>query len=150
MTEFDADTVSLLQKRVYDMAGVTKGVSVSLNGKKIALSGRKDGNFKAYVEMYTSGANEVAGTGAKQAGANDDLVGADVGGVKTILYERFGERWEVAFAVSDGQFQQVSFCNSIATTKGGTHVNYVADQIVSGIVDLVKKVCWVPSFSPGT
>lgn len=132
MTEFDADTVSLLQKRVYDMAGITKKVKVSLNGKLIRLK-----DFKAYVEMYTT-ALDGAKPAAALAGA-DPVAEAAAAAKSTIIYEKFGERWEVAFAVSDGQFQQVSFCNSIATTKGGTHVNYIADQIVSGIVDLVKK-----------
>jgi len=141
MEEFDKDTVSLLQKRVYDMAGITKGVKVFLNGKKLAVR-----NFKAFVEMYANGVNEIASTGgkgkAKKDGGDDELVGAPEGGIAakpTVIYEQFGDRWEVAFAVSDGQFQQVSYCNAIATTKGGTHVSYIADQIVSGLVDLVKK-----------
>ena len=41
-------------------------------------------------------------------------------------------RWEVAVTVSDGQFSQVSFVNSICTYKGGTHVTYIADQVVRG------------------
>src|ERR1700712_3114365 len=49
------------------------------------------------------------------------------------------EKWEVGFAVSDGSFQQVSFVNSIATTSGGTHVNYIADQICDKLMDVVKK-----------
>ncbi|GAA5960302.1 hypothetical protein JCM3765_002536 [Sporobolomyces pararoseus] len=141
MEEFDKDTVSLLQKRVYDMAGITKGVKVFLNGKKLAVR-----NFKAFVEMFANGINEVAATGGKGKGkkeaVDEDLVGAPEGGVAAkpmVIYEQFGDRWEVAFAVSDGQFQQVSYCNAIATTKGGSHVTYIADQIVNGLVDLVKK-----------
>ncbi|GAA5906736.1 DNA topoisomerase 2 [Sporobolomyces salmoneus] len=143
MQDFDKDTVSLLQKRVYDMAGITKGVKVFLNGKKLAVR-----NFKAFVEMFANGINEVASTGSgagkgkgkKDAADNDlDLVGATEAAKPTVIYEQFGDRWEVAFAVSDGQFQQVSYCNAIATTKGGTHVAYIADQIVNGLVDLVKK-----------
>lgn len=34
---------------------------------------------------------------------------------------------------------QVSFVNSISTSKGGTHVNYIADQITQHIVEAVKK-----------
>lgn len=30
---------------------------------------------------------------------------------------------------TDGQFQQVSFVNSICTSKGGTHVDYLVNQI---------------------
>ena len=42
-------------------------------------------------------------------------------------------------APSSVGFQQVSFVNSIATTKGGKHVDYIADQVVSKIIDIVKK-----------
>jgi DNA topoisomerase-2 len=41
--------------------------------------------------------------------------------------------------LSDGQFNQVSFVNSIATTKGGTHVEHVAQQIITKLVEDVKK-----------
>jgi DNA topoisomerase-2 len=138
MTAIDEATVSLLKKRVYDMAGITKGVKVFLNGERLKVK-----DFKAYVEMYTEAINEVAGTvGGVKAQKNEGLLGAgETGAVAkpAIIYERFGDRWEVAFAVSEGQFQQVSFCNSIATTKGGTHVTHIADQIVGGLMDLVKK-----------
>ena len=52
----DKDTVSLLQKRVYDIAGVTPAsVSVYLNGKKI--QGVK--NFQSYVNLYFDQDQEV-------------------------------------------------------------------------------------------
>ena len=34
---------------------------------------------------------------------------------------------------------QVSFVNSIATVKGGTHVNYVADQVTKFLLDKSQK-----------
>lgn len=37
MTELDKDTVSLLTKRAYDIAGCTKGVKVFLNGKRLPV-----------------------------------------------------------------------------------------------------------------
>lgn len=37
------------------------------------------------------------------------------------------------------QISQVSFVNSIATTKGGTHVNYIADQVVSALDKIVQR-----------
>ena len=37
------------------------------------------------------------------------------------------------------RFQQMSFVNSIATTKGGRHVDHVCDLIVKGIIDNIKK-----------
>lgn len=135
MTEFDEDTVALISKRVYDMAGIIKGVKVYLNGKQIKVK-----DFKAYVGMYTHGVNLLT-SDKKTTKKDNELVGADPGAVdkKSVIYERFGERWEVAFAVSDGQFQQVSFCNAIATTKGGTHVDYISKQIVDGIAEMVNK-----------
>jgi DNA topoisomerase-2 len=54
----------------------------------------------------------------------------------TMIYEQVGTRWEVAFAVSEGAFQQVSFANSIATTKGGTHVNLIAEQIAKNLITI--------------
>ncbi|XP_062099150.1 uncharacterized protein LOC133805067 [Humulus lupulus] len=36
------------------------------------------------------------------------------------ITEKVNDRWEVCVSLSDGQFQQVSFVNSIATIKGGT------------------------------
>ncbi|KAJ2789471.1 DNA topoisomerase 2, partial [Coemansia helicoidea] len=49
------------------------------------------------------------------------------------------DRWEVAFAVSDGQFRQVSFVNNINTLRGGTHVNCIADQITKSFLESTKK-----------
>lgn len=49
------------------------------------------------------------------------------------------DRWEVCFAVSKDSFQQVSFVNSISTSKGGTHIQHVLDQVMDGIIDHVHK-----------
>ena len=49
-------------------------------------------------------------------------------------------------SISDGQFQQNSFVNSIATTTGGTHVNHVADQIVKDLVDHVRNLLLAPCY----
>lgn len=80
---------------------------------------------------------QITGTGGR---TSTDITGSPAtGGKPSVVYERFGERWEVAFAISEGQFQQVSFCNSIATTKGGTHVEQVVGQVVNSLVEIVKK-----------
>lgn len=152
---FDDDILALLHKRVWDMAGILKKVKVYLDGKLLRCK-----DFKTYVDKFLGGVNEVATGGAgggkkKGKGSKDDdavstaaqallddddlVVGATEPAKPTVVFETYGDRWEVAFAVSDGQFSQVSYCNGIATTKGGTHVAYVADQIVAGLVDLVKR-----------
>ena len=37
MTHLDTDTVSLMTRRAYDIAGCTKGVTVHLNGAKLPV-----------------------------------------------------------------------------------------------------------------
>ncbi|PAV74341.1 hypothetical protein WR25_13839 isoform B [Diploscapter pachys] len=116
MTELDDDIVGLMSRRAYDVAGSSKGVKVYLNGKLLPVQG-----FKQYVEQYTK-----------------DVLGPDNEPVK-VVYDNVTPRWEIALCVSDKGFQQVSFVNSIATTKGGRHVDYIADQITSRLVEVIKK-----------
>ena len=121
MTGMDDDFEALVKRRVYDLAGTCKGVSVKLNGSRLPVR-----NFKRYMEMYTKAIKKERGDEA----AND---------TSDIICESPDPRWEIGFTVSDGSFQQVSFVNSIATTSGGTHVNYIADQICNKLAEVVKK-----------
>jgi len=41
----------------------------------------------------------------------------EIGNPLKLVYENAGQRWEVAVTMSDTGFKQVSFVNSIATTK---------------------------------
>ncbi|ESO90407.1 hypothetical protein LOTGIDRAFT_176819, partial [Lottia gigantea] len=56
-----------------------------------------------------------------------------------VVYYDSNPRWQVAVTLSDKGFQQASFVNSIATTKGGRHVDVVADQIVKKLLEIVSK-----------
>src|SRR6056300_1409032 len=49
------------------------------------------------------------------------------------------DRWSVCIAPSQDGFEQVSFVNCISTTKGGTHVDHVAQQVAASIIDEVSK-----------
>lgn len=122
MDHIDDDTASLLRKRVYDMAGTVKDAKVFLNDERVKVK-----NFKQYVEMYLASAQE----GAVDKGAAPTK--------PTLVYEQISPRWEVAFAVSEGSFQHVSFANSVSTTKGGNHVNVIADQISKFLLQTVAK-----------
>ncbi|VDL96499.1 unnamed protein product [Schistocephalus solidus] len=112
MTELEADTVALFERRAYDIAASTRGVKVILNGVRVPIK-----NFKDYVDLYL-----------KDKGEDGEVV-----------YECVNPRWEVAVAASNLGFQQVSFVNSIATTKGGKHIDYISDQVANKLVDVVKK-----------
>ncbi len=128
MQRIDADSELIVKKRVYDLTGSLRGVRVSLNGVRIKVN-----SFKDYVSMYL-------GTGMNLSSASDSSSSAVTLDKSAIVYDKAGERWEIAVALSEtGAFQQVSFVNSIATTKGGTHVNHVADQIIAKLVEAVKK-----------
>ena len=121
MSGMDDDFESLVKRRVYDLAGTSRGVKVFLNGERIKIN-----SFKKYMEMYTKGIKRERGDEA----ASD---------TSDIIIDNPDIRWEIGFAVSDGTFQQVSFVNSIATMSGGTHVNYIADQVCTKLMDIVKK-----------
>ena len=124
MDSIDEDTIALLKKRVYDLAGTTKDVKVFLNDERIKIKG-----FKQYVELYL---NSVAEQAQEESGGAAQTK-------PSVVYENIGKRWEVAFAVSDGTFQHVAFANSIATTKGGTHVTVIADQIAKNLAASIQK-----------
>lgn len=85
---------------------------VYYNGKAVPVK-----DFAAYVDMYL---------GPKETGPPR-------------FYERINERWEVVVSLSDGQFQQVSFVNSICTSKGGTHVTAVESQVTKSLMELMAK-----------
>ena len=110
MKSFDNDIIRLCKKRAYDLAGISpKTVVVSLNGKKIPIK-----SFENYVAMYNLGENS--------------------------LHEKINDRWEVVVAESStGNFQQVSFVNSICTLRGGSHVSAIADQIVKRCQEVLTK-----------
>ena len=119
MTELDSDIISLLKKRVYDVAGTSPTrINVFLNDKKIKVN-----NFTEYVDLYIKDKyfDEEAKIEFPKIEANST------------------ERWEVIFSMTDGTFQQVSFVNGICTSKGGTHVNYIIDQIIERIADTIRK-----------
>lgn len=122
MDQMDDDFEALVKRRVYDMAGTCQGVKVFLNDDRIKIN-----KFKQYMEMYT------------KAIKTENIADNGTAPEQVILTDNPHERWEIGFAVSDGSFQQVSFVNSIATTHGGTHVNYIADQIVDKLEEIVSK-----------
>uniref|UniRef100_A0A673XP94 DNA topoisomerase 2 n=1 Tax=Salmo trutta TaxID=8032 RepID=A0A673XP94_SALTR len=116
MQTLDKDTVAIMTRRAYDIAGATKGVRVFLNGKRLPVT-----SFRNYVDLYLK-----------------DKVD-ELGIPLIVVHEVVSERWEVCLTLSEKGFQQVSFVNSIATTKGGRHADYVADQVTAKLIEVVKK-----------
>lgn len=106
------DIVSLLEKRVYDLAACThNGVNVYLNDKLIKIN-----SFEDYIKLYY-----------------DKLP-------SELVYQEFNERWKVGmlFDPNNG-FRQISFVNGICTYQGGIHVNHVLDQLSKELITYIKE-----------
>eukprot|EP00759_Apiculatamorpha_spiralis_P046868 PhF_6_TR42951/c0_g1_i3/m.65312/K03164/TOP2; DNA topoisomerase II len=110
----DNNIVDIMRRRVYDMCGVFDGsMSVYLNGDKLPFS-----SFDDYVNMFPSAGIEYPSS----------------------AFGSEHRRWNIGLRVSEsGSFQHVSFVNSIATTRGGTHVLYVADLVVDRVLHKIQK-----------
>ncbi|PRQ59875.1 putative DNA topoisomerase (ATP-hydrolyzing) [Rosa chinensis] len=116
MTHLEDDVVALMKKRVIDIAGcLGKTLKVELNGNRVPVK-----SFLRYVDLYLQSAEKFKDTQLPR------------------MIAKLNDRWEVCVSFSDGQFQQVSFVNSIATIKGGTHVDYVTDQIIAHVMNVVN------------
>lgn len=107
------DMIALLKRRVYDIAAVTdKNIKIKYNGELVPVK-----NFQQYIDLYI---------GDKASAPR--------------VYEDNGERWEYAVGLSpSNEFIQVSFVNSINTSKGGKHVEYILNQITRKMVDYIEK-----------
>jgi DNA topoisomerase-2 len=107
---FSEDMISLMRRRVYDIAGATDNkVSVFYNGKKINIK-----SFQDYISLYPADSKKI--------------------------YEKHSDRWELGVTVSSNdKFEQISFVNGISTPNGGIHVDVVT-KIISGlVVKYIKK-----------
>jgi DNA topoisomerase-2 len=107
------DLLSLLKKRVYDVAAVTdKTLKVKYNSNIIPVK-----NFQQYIDLYIGDKNETPR-----------------------VYEENGERWEYAVALTPtNEFVQISFVNGIHTTKGGKHIEYILNQITKKLGEYIEK-----------
>jgi DNA topoisomerase-2 len=117
ITGLTPDIISLLKKRVYDVAAVTdKSLKVKYNSNLIPVK-----NFQQYIDLYIGASSKEVASSMR-------------------AYEDSGERWEYAVALSPThEFIQVSFVNGIHTAKGGKHVEYILGQITRKLVAYIEK-----------
>ncbi len=107
LESLDDDHMMLFYRRAIDIAGTsTDKVKVSFNDEKINVA-----NFKQYIQLYYN-SNEI------------------------YFDETDDDRWKVGVLyIQESNNKVVSFVNSIATYKGGSHVNHVVDKVVKQLVD---------------
>ncbi len=108
------DFIQLLKRRTYDIAAITnKRVRVKWNDETINIK-----SFSQYIDLYV--------------GTKKDCV--------RVEESSENGRWEYAIALTPLQeFAHVSFVNGIHTSKGGTHVEYIMNQITRKLVKLIEK-----------
>ena len=107
------DMYQIMRKRAYDACAVTeKDINIWFNGVKLIYK-----DFEKYVDLYL--------------GTKSD---------HTRVYEKVNERWEILASYNDFcGFEQVSFVNGLLTLRGGKHVDYVVNQIVKRMTEMVVK-----------
>ena len=107
------DMYEVMRKRVYDLCAVTdKDINIFFNGAKIEFK-----SFEKYVDLYLGSKSE-----------------------HTRVYEAVNERWEViaSYNAFNG-FEQISFVNGLLTIRGGKHVDYIVNQIVKKMTEMLGK-----------
>ena len=114
LEKIDDNMFKLMQKRVYDICGLTdETVKVYFNDKKLDIK-----NFQNYSDLYLDGYES-----------------------KDILYEKVNDRWEIIVThnKNSSSLEQVSFVNGIWTLKGGKHVDNIVNQVIKNMTEIINK-----------
>ena len=115
LKQFTKDHQDVIFRRAIDIAGTPvltgkKKLKVYFNDESIPVN-----SFKSYVDLHFPS-------------------------VEKKIYVELNDRWKVAvLPIPNCGHKAISFVNSINTYSGGTHVDYVVDQIVDGISKNIKK-----------
>ena len=107
------DMIAIITKRTYDLAACTAGqCNVFLNDQKINIR-----SFEKYIDYFVGPASQTPRA-----------------------FERVSDRWEVGVCLNDTlTFTQISFVNGILTSRGGKHVEYLANQISKKLAEVILK-----------
>ncbi|KAL7998934.1 putative ribosomal protein S5 domain 2-type [Plasmopara halstedii] len=131
MVKLTASMMRVLKKRVYDVAGCLSDVEVTLNGKRVPISG-----FESYVQAFS---HSTTTTSNPDSAKSSEYSHEDAIPGSKYIYSRVNKRWEIGILPSDVGFVQVSFVNGMSALRGGSHVGYVSDQICRRVVEYVNK-----------
>lgn len=107
------DDWKLIKRRVVDISACTgRNVLVYLNGSKLPTK-----EFEDYINLYIGNKRDTKR-----------------------VFQKINDRWEVAVCLSpNGEFEQISFVNSINTDVGGRHVEHVLTKLINQIKKQVKE-----------
>jgi len=113
MNSIDTISFQIMFKRCLDVAACNNRLTVKFTsiyqGKKSEHTLRFK-TFDEYIKLYT----------------------------QEFFYEE-SKDWKIAFAKSENGFRNVSFVNSVHTKDGGTHVEYIVNQLIAQLREMIKK-----------
>lgn len=119
MESLEDDTVLLIRKRVLDCIACTNAtVQIYLNGEKLKGKGLVD-----YTKYFFEGEKVITESFQERVKKNGEIIEYN---------------WEYAI-VPYQCYEQVSFVNGNSTNQGGTHVNYITNQIVNKLKKMFEE-----------
>lgn len=113
MRAIDEKSFQILFKRCLDVAACNNKLTVKftlIRGGKKSDWTLKFKTFDEYIKLYT----------------------------QEFFYEE-SKDWKIAFAKAENGFSNVSFVNSVHTKDGGSHVEYILNQLISELREMIKK-----------
>lgn len=113
LSEINETIYFILFKRCLDVASCNSKLKIrftKIQNKKSKVYNLSFSTFKEYIQLFT-----------------DDF-----------FYEE-SKDWKIGFSKSDDGFKNVSFVNSVYTKDGGSHIDYITNQLISILRVLIKK-----------
>ena len=115
MKVIDSNSYKILYKRCLDAAACNPRLKIKVITVKDGSTTNNEIKFKKfedYIKLYV-GEGEY--------------------------YYESSKDWRIGFAKSADGFNNVSFVNSVHTKDGGTHVDYITNQLINHLRDMIKK-----------
>lgn len=115
MKNIDESSYLILYKRCLDAAACNAKLKINVTTVKDGCSTKKEikfRKFEEYIQLYV--------------------------GESEYFYEE-SDQWKIGFANSKNGFTNVSFVNSVHTKDGGTHVDYITDQLIKYLREMIHK-----------
>ena len=138
LTNLTDNMIALMYKRVYDIAACTNNtVKVYLNDKLLNIKG-----FDKYVDYFyqdnENNDNNDNNDDNNESESENNIIGFNL--KKCKVFETVNDRWNVCVVFNpENGYEHISFVNGISTYKGGTHVDYVINNIIKDITYQVNK-----------
>jgi DNA topoisomerase II len=129
------DLLQLLYRRALDLSGVGlfgqpagkskhNAIKVTFNGEVVPIASSSD-----YLQLFCD-----AETHPDEAAVSEKKS-------STPAMLKINDQWEIGVIPSPtGAFEQMSFVNSVWTTRGGTHVNHITSQCVKHIQEVLMNL----------